>query len=150
LVPLLDVALGYDTSSRIVEVTSSWALVFLPFSFSVFSLIFYVFSLAFSSCFFFSSASFKRVFFKASLTFSAFSLSYAMSLSRVLSSKPTKASSSNTTPPTASLDLNLSTSSSGTCYGPHSRYQATPQRWAEVHVLSCLGKNMQSGEERSS
>jgi hypothetical protein len=67
-----------------------------------------------SSYFFFFSTSFKRVFSKASLTFSAFNLSYAMSFSRILSSKPAKASSSNTIPSTASKDLNLSTSRSGT------------------------------------
>jgi hypothetical protein len=49
------------------------------------------------------------------LTFSAFSLSYAMSFSRVLSSKPAKASSSAITPPIASKELNYSFSKAGTC-----------------------------------
>ena len=77
LIPLLEGGLGCDTSSKNVEVTSSYTLIFL-------SLPFIVISLAFSSCFFFST-SFKQLFSKASLTFFAFSLSYAMSLSRALS-----------------------------------------------------------------
>ena len=146
LVLLLFAGLSCKTSSNIVEVTSSYKLVFLPFPFPIISLSFLFFSLAFSSSFFFFSTSFKLLFSKASLTFSTFALSYAMSLSRTLSSKLAKLSSSNTFPPAASKDLNLSTSKVGTCWGPNSIYQATPRRWAEFQVCSCLGENMQSGE----
>ena len=140
LVPLLDADLGYKTSSKTMEVTSSCTLVFLSFPFFVFSLPFSpfsAFSLALSSCFFFPSTTFKQVFSKASLTFLAFSLSYAMRISRVLSSKLAKASSLATIPPIAFKELNCSFSKAGTCWGPHSRYQATPRRWIEVQVHSC-------------
>jgi hypothetical protein len=118
---LLDGGLCCDTSSKIVEVTSSYTLVFLSFPF-------FDFSLAFSSYFFFFSTSFKRLFFKTSLTFSAFSLSYTMSSTCALSFKPANALASNTFLSVASKELNLSFSKSSTCCGLHSKIPTNPPK----------------------
>ena len=142
MVPLLDVGLGYNTSSKIVEVISSCTLVFLPFPFSIFCLPFSVFYLVFSSYFSFFPTSFKRFFSKTFLTFSTFSLSYAISLLYSLSSRPAIALASNTFLPAASMELNLSFSKGDTYCRLHSRYQETPQRWIEVHVCSYNRENM--------
>ena len=114
LVPLLNADLGYNTSSKTVEVTSYCTLVFLFLPLAGLSLAF-CFNMSFLP------SSFSCVFSKASFTFFALfrssALSPSMAFCQLLGSKLENWPSMAISVPKGSRDLNNSTSTLGTCSG---------------------------------